>query len=499
MVKKIYKYIESYQMFSGYGAVVAGLSGGADSVCLVVVLKEIIEKQGLALHLTAVHINHGIRGTEAQRDEEFARVLCEKLGVEFVSRYVDVPAAAKKERLSEEEAGRILRYQIFQEIAAQQEKKYQGKVCIAVAHHKNDQAETVLMNLVRGSSLRGLCGMRPVRENIVRPLLCVSRTEIEQYLLQRGISYVTDSTNLENAYTRNKVRNELIPYLEQSMNPNVVEKLTDLAETTAEAEDYIRQQADKLFRTGVTCDRNRKSAVIAVKELKGQPPILLRYVIRQTIEALTGGLKDVYRTHLEAVCSLLDMAVGKQVSVAYGLRAVRTYGEILIQPECEQDDMPYQEVCWQLDRQKLEKIWQGQPYILPVAVPIWLARGRKVHCVHVVMEQGKPSEICGNNDYTKLFDYDKIKDNLSFRFRKTSDRIVIQRNGAVKTLKKELIDKKVPREIRNRILLLASGNSILWAVGLRRSEIGLIEPSTKRILKISIVLQEDKESGTTSY
>lgn len=499
MVKKIYKYIESCQMFSGYGAVVAGVSGGADSVCLIAVLKEIIEKQGLPIHLTAVHINHQIRGEEAQRDEEFARLLCKKLGVDFESRHVNVPAAAKKQRISEEEAGRILRYQIFREIAAQQEKKYQAKACIAVAHHKNDQAETVLMNLLRGSSLRGLCGMRPVRENIIRPLLCVSRAEIEKYLQQQGLSYVTDSTNLENAYTRNKVRNELIPYLERSMNPNVVEKLTDLAESSAEAEDYIRQQADKLFQAGVTCDRNRKSAVIAVKELKGQPPVLQRYVIRQTIQALTGGVKDVYRTHLDAVCSLLDRTVGKQVSVAYGLRAVRRYEEIFIQAECEQGDMQYQEASWQLDRQKLEKIWQGQPYILPVTVPIWLAGEGSVCSVHIVMEQGKPSEICGNNDYTKLFDYDKIKDNLSFRFRKTSDCIVIGRGGMVKTLKKELIDRKVPCEIRNRILLLACENSILWAVGIRRSETGLIEPSTKRILKISIELQEDKENGTTSY
>ena len=171
-------------MLENTGILVAGLSGGADSVCLVAVLKEIIEKEQLDIRLLAVHVNHGIRGTEAERDEQFAKQLCRQLSVEYISRRVDVPSVAHQEKLSEEEAGRILRYRIFKEIATQQEKHTGRKVKIAVAHHQNDQAETVLMNLVRGSSLRGICGIRPVRDNIIRPVLCVSRGQIEEYLTQ---------------------------------------------------------------------------------------------------------------------------------------------------------------------------------------------------------------------------------------------------------------------------------------------------------------------------
>ena len=237
-------------MLENTGILVAGLSGGADSVCLVAVLKEIIEKEQLDIRLLAVHVNHGIRGTEAERDEQFAKQLCRQLSVEYISRRVDVPSVAHQEKLSEEEAGRILRYRIFKEIATQQEKHTGRKVKIAVAHHQNDQAETVLMNLVRGSSLRGICGIRPVRDNIIRPLLCVSRAQIEEYLTLQGLSYVTDSTNEELVYTRNKIRRELIPYLEKNLNPNAVQKLTELADSVLQAEEYIEQQAAGLYEGG---------------------------------------------------------------------------------------------------------------------------------------------------------------------------------------------------------------------------------------------------------
>ena len=248
-------------MLENTGILVAGLSGGADSVCLVAVLKEIIEKEQLDIRLLAVHVNHGIRGTEAERDEQFAKQLCRQLSVEYISRRVDVPSVAHQEKLSEEEA-----------------------VKIAVAHHQNDQAETVLMNLVRGSSLRGICGIRPVRDNIIRPLLCVSRAQIEEYLTLQGLSYVTDSTNEELVYTRNKIRRELIPYLEKNLNPNAVQKLTELADSVLQAEEYIEQQAAGLYEKAVILqpqeNPSKPSVKLSVKALVSAPLVLQQYVIR---------------------------------------------------------------------------------------------------------------------------------------------------------------------------------------------------------------------------
>lgn len=491
-------------MLSGYGIVIAGVSGGADSVCLIMVLKELISQYGLPMRLVAVHVNHGIRGREALRDENFSKELCRKLEVEFISCSVDVPAIAKRDRLSEEEAGRILRYRIFHEIAAKKEAQYGTRACIAVAHHKNDQAETVLMNLTRGSSLRGLCGIHPVRDNIIRPLLCVERKEIERYLEERKIPYVTDSTNLESAYTRNKVRQELIPYLEEQFNGNVVERIAEMAENLSEAESYIGQQADNLYERCVDCDLEKEIAVIHLERFLPEAAVLQRYVVRRIIGTLTGKRKDVYSTHIEAILSLCTMQTGKSVSIAYGLKAVRKYDDIVISAAVlRKEDFgmktAQQEYCHIPDRQKLEQIWQGNPYILPVPVLVYLQDRKKLCRIKIVMEQGSFTEISGNNDYTKLFDYDRIKDNLCIRFRQESDCIMISRKGITKTLKKELVDRKVIQEMRNQVLLFACGQRILWAVGIRRSEDCLVEPDTKRILKISVTLQEDKEYGTTTY
>lgn len=491
-------------MLSGYGIIIAGVSGGADSVCLVTLLKELIEQRHLPIRFFAVHVNHGIRGEEARRDEVFSKNLCKDLGVEFISRHVDVPAIAKKDKLSEEEAGRKVRYQIFHEIAEEKEAEYGTKACIAVAHHKNDQAETILMNLTRGSSLRGLCGIQPVRGRIIRPLLCIKRCEIEQYLMKRGISYVTDSTNLSKEYTRNKIRNDLIPYMEEHLNGNVVGAISDMAQTVSEAESYIRQQADRLYQRCVVCDLDQGMASIYLELFLSEPVILQKYVVRQVIGTLTGGLKDVYRTHIEAVLSLCTMQTGKSVYVAYGLRAVRKYDEIIIEiglakQEWKKKAAETQEYIQILDRQKLERIWQGEKYIFPVKPCVYLHDKKLSSQVTMILEQGKMLENSGNNDYTKLFDYDKIKGNFCVRFRQASDRITISRDGSTKKLKKELVDRKVMQEVRNQVLLLACDERILWAVGIRRSEDYLVESSTKRILKISVELQEDKEHGTDGY
>ena len=196
MTERIIGSIDTYSMLKGGERVTAALSGGADSVCLLLVLKELEEKYNIKVY--AVHVNHCIRGEESDRDEHFCRDLCRKLGVELTVRRIDVPAYAADNKRSLEEAARDIRYSVFAEVASG------GK--LATAHTASDSAETVILNLARGTGLKGICGIPPVRDNIIRPLIDVTRNDVENYLLKRGQNFITDSTNLSVDYTRNRIR-----------------------------------------------------------------------------------------------------------------------------------------------------------------------------------------------------------------------------------------------------------------------------------------------------
>lgn len=233
MHRKTRRYIESKQLLDDDAKVVVALSGGADSVALLHILKR------LGYRCTAAHCNFHLRGAESQRDEEFTRALCERLGIELTVVHFNTSAYAKENRISIEMAARELRYRFFEETRANQ-----GASAIAVAHHRDDVAETMLLNLIRGTGIRGLHGIQPKNGNIVRPLLCLERNEITAYLQSIGEEYVTDSSNLTSDYTRNKIRLEILPLIRE-INPSITQTLAETAERIAEAEKaYDRTIAD---------------------------------------------------------------------------------------------------------------------------------------------------------------------------------------------------------------------------------------------------------------
>ena len=229
ITEKVLKTVQENNMLSTGDMVLLGVSGGADSVCLLCVLKELFE----GLDITVLHLHHGIRGAEADRDAEFVRELCKKHGAEFILVKRDIPAFAKERGLSEEEAGRIARYEEFEKAA-----KERGITKIAVAHNMNDAAETFIHNLCRGTGLAGLIGIAPVSGNIIRPLISVSRAEIEEYLKEKGESFVTDSTNLSGEYTRNRIRNTVIPEL-AGINPKAAEHIALAGANLYEIKDFM--------------------------------------------------------------------------------------------------------------------------------------------------------------------------------------------------------------------------------------------------------------------
>lgn len=510
MIDRIYDFIKQYNMFAGCDRIIVGLSGGADSVCLLRVLHSIIEREKLDIRLVAVHVNHGIRGQEAARDEAFARSLCEELGVEFISESVDVPKLAVNEGMSEEEAGRKVRYAVFARCAGDC-----GK--IAVAHHMDDQAETVLMNLFRGSGLKGMSGIAPVRDNIIRPLLCVSRQEIEGYLRELGQEYVTDSTNCENVYTRNRVRNELMPYIKDNVNSEAVRHLVEAAHQAREAQEYIDKCAEELLDKCSTM-RN-ESCSIDLSVFGDAPEVVKAQAVVKVLHMVSGNRKDWYRKHVDAVLDLEHMQVGKCVSLPYGMRAKKTYDSIEI--ECELCKLSAVEVTD--GRQKpcevtcgKQMAYEAQGDIVPITISeieraggIYdLPVGREVYdgtdlrMLRSVRLQVIDRILIDNsafdkkNVYTKCFDYDKIKGTLVLRFRQEGDVITVCSDGKKRKLKKEFIDRKVPKDIRDSVILLTEEDKVLWAIGLRRGQDYLVEDVTKRVLIVSLEFQEERGYGT---
>lgn len=235
---KVRKYMEQFNMAEKGESVIVGVSGGADSVCLYKILLEL--KNYFDIDIIAVHIHHGIRGEEADRDMNFVENMCNNDGVKFRYYKYDVPGYAKTNGLSEEEAGRTLRYKAFDEVA--KELISNGRsVKIAVAHNRNDSAETFIHNLCRGSGLKGLAGIPCKNGSIIRPVLCLTREEIEMYLSEHNITHIDDSTNFTEDYTRNKIRHRVLPYLSENINDNSISHICQAADELREIEDYLSE------------------------------------------------------------------------------------------------------------------------------------------------------------------------------------------------------------------------------------------------------------------
>lgn len=452
MLNRIEKFIDTYHMILEGEHVIAGVSGGADSVCLLAVLKELAYRK--KFELEALHVNHMLRGSEADSDAAYVKELCKAWGIPLHSVSYDVAEYAKNSHMSLEEAGRKLRYEELQMRAEQYE-----RAKIAVAHHQDDQAETVLHQILRGSSLKGAGGIRPVRGNIIRPLLCVTRHEIEQYLQERKIAFCIDRTNLEEDYARNKLRNKVIPYLTKEINTECVSNLNHLAMDLQEGYDYIRAQAQKIFENA---DKQEHSISFLAERLMEAPSVLRRETIRMALEALAGTSKNITRKHIEAVEELIFGQVSKRVTLPYHLTAVRDYQSLVI---CDETAGELREFSYPFaDCTPEDFRWYASDF------------------------DGDWKKI--TNDYTKVLNYDTIKDTIEIRKRLPGDYITIDRSGKKKLLKAFFIDEKIPKEYRDRIWLVTSGSHVLWIVGYRISEVLKTTEATARVLVVTVRRKE---------
>lgn len=443
MVGKVERYIREQNLCEKGERIVVGASGGADSTALLLCLWEM--RQRWDFEITAVHVHHGLRGEEADRDAAFAEELCESRGIPFRLRTADVADYAGREGLSLEEAGREERYRILREEA-------DGGL-IAVGHHREDQAETLLFHLFRGTGLRGLSGMAPRRDDIIRPLLAVSRDEIEAYLAERGQPYVTDQTNGEDTYTRNRIRHHLIPWVEKEINPRAVDHLVQLADQAREADRYL----DSVAESWLTLYQERRGPGIAVPlaGLTGLDPAVGKRALMIAYSELTGSRRDLSSAHVTALWELKNHPVGSRCALPGGYEAHRDY-------EC-------------LYLKKREDEPQGTP--LPTLITRVFAR--------------EPGQKIPEKEYTKWFDYDRIDRGAVLRYRCEGDYLELAGVGH-KTVKSYMIDRKIPAKVRNFIPVLADGSHVMWIVGYRISEAYKVTEQTRTIFEAKIGGREDE-------
>ena len=299
MITRVRKYIRDNRMLKAEDMVVAGVSGGADSIAMLHILKSLQKEIGFSMEV--VHVHHGIRGQEADRDEQFVEKICRDWGIPFRSRHYPVPELSGKWKLGEEETGRIVRKQAFQEekkrlgFSGEQSKK-NGQFRVALAHNRNDLAETMLHHLARGTGIRGLSGIQAVNGEIIRPVLCLERKEIVNYLKERGISYITDSSNLSDDYTRNRIRNHILPAMEQKINAKAVEHMAETARVLAEADSYLQKKGRELL---AGC--RKENGYLLDEKFFAQDLILQEYAVMEAFEILAGKRKDFTSLHVDQV------------------------------------------------------------------------------------------------------------------------------------------------------------------------------------------------------
>ena len=337
MFQKILQYCKKENLIQQGDCVLAGVSGGADSVCMLLALLYL--QKEMDFHLEAVHVEHGIRGAESVADAVFVERLCEEQRVPLQSFSVQAAAYATEHKIGLEEAARILRYDCYKRAA---EKVQTSKVKIALAHHADDNAETVLFQMLRGSGIDGLSGMKPKREleagvDVIRPMLLVTRKEIERFLESEEQSFCVDSTNEDISYSRNKIRRVILPMLEE-VNTKAVSHINQSAQMLRELGDYINIQVQNVAQKALL--EQQEGILLIKEEMDSLPNILKKELSHLALSKASGSAKDISSLHVEALLSLMEHQVGKCLkNLPYGVEARRVYDGILLQKPKSLKDM----------------------------------------------------------------------------------------------------------------------------------------------------------------
>lgn len=308
MKQKVLETIKKYNLIQNGDKIVLGVSGGPDSISMLDILNEIrIDKtNNLDFNIVVAHVNHMIR-EEAGEDLEFVKNFCNKISVEFYSKSIDIQKIANNNKIGTEEAGRNARYEFFDEIL---EKTNSNK--IAIAHNKNDKVETIIMNMLRGSGIAGLKGIEPIKNNkYIRPLIECERYEIENYCKEKNIEARIDRTNFENIYTRNKIRNIIIPYIKKEFNPNIIQTMDRLSELVKEEDEYLEELVEQKYQE-MLLEEKTKEIVIDLKKFNKEEKVIKSRILLYTIARLLGSTKGIEKIHIEDVIKMCSNNIGNK-------------------------------------------------------------------------------------------------------------------------------------------------------------------------------------------
>lgn len=428
--------------------ILVGLSGGPDSLCLLHILINLRERYNISIY--AAHINHMLRGKESFRDEEFSRKFCLDNNIEFFLKRENINLLSKELKVSIEEAGRKIRQEFFYETL----KSIEGEK-IALAHNLNDNGETIIMRVLRGTSLLGLSGIHPKRGNIIRPIIDCKREEIEKYCSDNKLNPVIDSTNLEDIYTRNKIRLKIIPYIRDNFNKNILENLHMNSKIAKDEENMLTSIVkeniiDLRCNNGYSVNKFNKLHIALKRRI-------IRYIIEEELKSLNG----IEFKHINLIVNLLGKSVsGKSLDIKKGLILKIDYD------------------VFNINKKDSGKKDINTYNILDKSVFI---SGYKVKGSLI-----SRNELVTEKDDEKYFDFDKISKEVVVRYRKEGDYIYLKGLKGKKKLKDVFIDMKIPRSLRDKIPLVAVGNEILIIIGLRDSISYSVSEKTNKVFKVSL-------------
>lgn len=412
LLERVKKYIIEKNLILPGDNVIAGFSGGADSTVLVHILYSL--RQELGFNLTAAHLHHGIRGEEADRDLEFAKSFCRHFNIAFEYKKCDIPKIAAENKISEETAGREERYRFFAELAADNAK-------IATAHNKNDNVETVIHHIIRGSGTLGLCGITSKRENIIRPLINIERDEIERYCEENALDYVTDSSNMQTEYTRNRIRHCVIPEMKK-INPKIVSSVCRMASLVSEDNEYLELEAEKAYKKYVTVQQEQ-----AIYSINGELHEAIEKRVFVKMAQAVGAKLDFEKT--ETIKNLIKKGItGKSIDITGG-RAEISYSKLIIGKKCE--------IC------DFDVLFENKEIYIP-------------ECgLYAVNEPG--GIILPKNA------------RIHIRNRRNGDKIKV--NGMTKKVKDIFISNKIPKMQRNKIPIVMVDGEIVYIYGTASADI----------------------------
>ena len=316
MKKRVFDTVKKHSLIETYDNVLIGLSGGADSMALLYILLELQEE--MDFNILVAHVNHGVRGDDAKRDQKFVKDQAEKLNLPYYTKDVDMVGYGKEKGITSEEAGRELRYGFFRDIL-----KSVGGGKVAVAHNKNDQAETLIMRFMRGTGVDGLKGMEYIAGDIIRPILGIDRADIERYIETNNIEIVTDMTNFQNIYNRNKIRLELVPYIEENFNPSIIEAMWRMSEISSIDSDFLNVHSEKIYEKNLKIKDDEK-IVLDAKGFEGIHPSMSQRIIRKSILEFGSSLQGISEAQISNVMDLIEKKeTGKEVHLSNNIQALQ--------------------------------------------------------------------------------------------------------------------------------------------------------------------------------